>query len=152
MATTLGIISDTHGLMRPEALEALSGVALILHAGDVGAPEIMEALVAIAPVHAVRGNIDTEHWAQELPLSLEIAVEQCRILLIHNRNDVRFVPGGVTVVISGHSHRSKEELRDGILFLNPGSAGPRRFKLPITLMRAVVDGTAIHPELVQLQV
>lgn len=152
VAVLVGIISDTHGLLRPEAMAALAEMELIIHAGDTGTPSILESLSAIAPVYAVRGNIDTGDWARTLPESREIEIEGVKVFLIHNRKDIRSVPEGVTAVISGHTHRAREERRNGILYLNPGSAGPRRFKLPVTLMRAVVDGTAIHSELVQLGV
>src|SRR5256885_5615375 len=129
----VGLISDTHGLLREEALRALKGAQLILHAGDVGKPEIIEQLKELAPVVAVRGNIDTAAWARALP---EAAVVECaaiRIYMIHDVNalDLKPAAAGFHIVVSGHSHKPVQDERDGVLYLNPGSAGPRRFSLPI---------------------
>jgi putative phosphoesterase len=140
----IGIISDTHGLTRPEALHALAGVELIIHAGDVGSPKVLEALAEIAPVQAIRGNVDTEPWAQVLPETREVPVGAARFYVIHNVADMTIDPAGFDAVISGHSHRANVELRNGVLYLNPGSAGPRRFRLPVTLMTALVDGRDIR--------
>jgi putative phosphoesterase len=133
MIGTVGLISDTHGLIRPEALDALRGSDLIIHAGDVGRPEILDALRAIAPVVAVRGNVDTAPWAAELP---ETAVAS-GIFVIHDVHQLAIDPraAGFRAVVSGHSHKPGVVERDGVLYLNPGSAGPRRFRLPITLAR-----------------
>ncbi len=133
----VGLISDTHGLLRPEALAALAGCSLILHAGDVGAPEILDRLREIAPVIAVRGNID------RIPLP-ETAVAETpagRIYLIHNVHDLEIDPraAGFRAVLSGHSHKPSATERDGVLYLNPGAAGPRRFRLPVTV--ATLDET-----------
>ena len=130
---TIGLISDTHGLLRPEALRALEGSDLIIHAGDVGKPEILDALRAIAPVVAVRGNIDTGAWADSLP---ETASAE-EIFVLHDVKQLAVEPhaAGFRVVVSGHSHRPGSAERDSILYINPGSAGPRRFKLPITVAR-----------------
>jgi putative phosphoesterase len=129
----VGLISDTHGLMRPEALDALRGSDLILHAGDVGKPEILDALRAIAPVVAVRGNVDTAVWAAELP---ETASSN-GILVIHDLQELAIDPraAGFRAVVSGHSHKPGSAERNGVLYINPGSAGPRRFRLPITVAR-----------------
>jgi hypothetical protein len=150
----LGVISDTHRLMRPEALRALEGSELIVHAGDVGAPEILAALERIAPVHAIRGNIDTAAWAQTLPEQREVQVENARIWMLHDANELALDPAveGYQAVISGHSHRPKIDERGGVLFLNPGSAGPRRFRLPVTVARCEVRGKSIRAELVTLDV
>jgi putative phosphoesterase len=129
----IGLISDTHGLMRPEALDALRGSDLILHAGDVGKPQVLAALRAIAPVVAVRGNVDTAPWAAELP---ETAGAN-GIFVIHDVHQLAIEPraAGFRAVVSGHSHKPGMTERDGVLYINPGSAGPRRFRLPVTLAR-----------------
>ena len=131
----LGIISDTHGLLRPEALRALREVKLILHAGDVGAPEILAELKTIAPVFAVRGNVDTQSWAQELPSTSVVQAAGCSLYVLHNLQDLDLKPeaSGFQAVISGHTHQPEQQERGGVLYLNPGSAGPRRFHLPVTL-------------------
>ena len=134
-ASIIGLTSDTHGLLRPEALEALTGCELIVHAGDVGKPEILEKLQAVAPVVAVRGNIDTGEWASRLPLTAVVEAKGARIYVIHDVHDLAIDPAaeGFAIVVSGHSHKASREERSGVLYLNPGSAGPRRFRLPITL-------------------
>jgi len=131
----IGIISDTHGLLRPEAQRALLGVQLIIHAGDVGAPEILTQLKLIAPVFAVRGNVDTQPWAQELPLTTVVETSGFSFYVLHNLQDLDLKPqaAGFDAVISGHTHRAEQHHDAGILYLNPGSAGPRRFQLPVTL-------------------
>ena len=136
----LGIISDTHGLLRPEAVTALMGSDLILHAGDVGKPEILRLLGEIAPVVAVRGNIDTN---SPLPLTRNIEAGPARIYMLHDVNelDIDPVPGGFHLVISGHSHQPGRVDRNGVIYLNPGSAGPRRFRLPITVARIDLQQT-----------
>lgn len=135
----LGIISDTHGLLRPEAARALSGVDLIVHAGDVGKREVLTQLKAIAPVFAVRGNVDTESWAAELPATAIVDAGSASLYVLHNLRELDLRPGaaGFDAVISGHTHQAEQWEREGVLYLNPGSAGPRRFNLPVTL--AVVD-------------
>ena len=149
MSTFVGIISDTHGIMRRDALEALEGCKLILHAGDVGSPAVLDALARIAPVHAVRGNVDTESWAKILPLDTIVTVEQVRFQIVHRIADLKLAPD-VQCVVTGHSHVVKQNTQDGVLYLNPGSAGPRRFRLPITLMRVLVEGEAITPDVITL--
>ncbi|MGA7807367.1 metallophosphoesterase family protein [Bradyrhizobium sp.] len=138
----IGIISDTHGLLRPEAEQQLAGVAQIIHAGDIGSPDIIDRLQLIAPVVAIRGNIDTGRWAECYPESLTITLGGRCIHLLHDVKTLQLDPvaGGVEIIISGHSHRPGIETRRGVLYLNPGSAGPRRFKLPITV--ATLDLTA----------
>ncbi|MDR3703068.1 MAG: metallophosphoesterase family protein [Candidatus Sulfopaludibacter sp.] len=145
----LGLISDTHGLLRDSAVTALGGCDLIIHAGDVGNAEILETLRGLAPVVAVRGNIDTGEWAQALPLTAEADVGGARILVIHNVRDIRTDPAaaGYRIVVSGHSHKAASVVKNGVLYLNPGAAGPRRFRLPITT--GMVD-LAVKPWVLQL--
>ena len=131
----IGIISDTHGLLRPEAQCALLGVQLIIHAGDIGAPEILAQLKRIAPVFAVRGNVDTQPWALELPLTTVVETSGFSIYVLHSLQDLDLNPqaAGFDGVITGHTHQAAQRLEAGVLYLNPGSAGPRRFQLPVTL-------------------
>ena len=129
----IGLISDTHGLLRPQALTAMQGCDAIVHAGDVGKPEILDALRAIAPLHAIRGNIDTAPWAQALPDVLDVEIAGVRLHVLHDLKTLAREPTGVDVVVSGHSHKPLLRTRDGVLYINPGSAGPRRFKLPISV-------------------
>jgi hypothetical protein len=133
----VGLISDTHGLLREEAVEALRGSELILHAGDVGDPKILGSLREIAPVVAVRGNIDTEDWARQLPMSEIVEVSGVVFYMLHDVKtlDLNARAAGFQVVVSGHSHKPGRTERDGLLYINPGSAGPRRFNLPITVAR-----------------
>jgi putative phosphoesterase len=134
---TIGIISDTHGLLREEALLALKGSDLIIHAGDVGNPEIIQTLKSLAPVFAVRGNVDTEPWAQALPETEVIEAGPATIYVLHDVHALDLDPAaaGFHIVISGHSHKPARTEHGGVLFLNPGSAGPRRFQLPVTVAR-----------------
>jgi putative phosphoesterase len=152
VATVVGVISDTHGRLRPEALDALRDVSRILHAGDIGSPDLLAKLSALAPVMAIRGNIDTGQWAGDLPDTLSVEIESARVYLIHKLADLTIDPaaGGYHAVISGHSHRPSQSVRDGVLYLNPGSAGPRRFRLPVTLARLLIDGSKLHVEIVPL--
>lgn len=148
----IGVISDTHGLLRPEAVKALRGSDLILHAGDVGGWEILRDLRAIAPVVAVRGNVDTQDWAHMMRLREVAEFGQHSFYLMHRIADLDLKPqaAGFAAVIYGHSHRPSIEWQDGVLFLNPGSAGPRRFTLPVTVGRIeIVDGE-LKPEIVQI--
>ncbi len=133
----IGLISDTHGLLRSEAFAAMEGSDLILHAGDVGNPEILHKLKSIAPVFAVRGNVDTEPWARELPEAEVIETGHATIYMLHNAHALDLDPraAGFHVVVSGHSHQPVSEERNGVLYINPGSAGPRRFDLPVTVAR-----------------
>ncbi len=135
--SVVGVISDTHGLLREEALAALAGSDLIIHAGDVGKPEILERLRALAPVVAVRGNIDRGAWANALPETAVAEASQARIYVLHNIQELDLDPvaAGFSIVISGHSHKLSRTERSGVLYLNPGSAGPRRFRLPVTVAR-----------------
>jgi putative phosphoesterase len=136
-AASVGLISDTHGLLRPEALVALQGSDLIIHAGDVGKPEIIEQLRTMAPVIAVRGNIDKGPWASQLPLTAVAEVGSALIYVLHDvaQLDLDPVAAHFNVVVSGHSHKPGRTERNGVMYLNPGSAGPRRFQLPITVAR-----------------
>jgi uncharacterized protein len=133
----VGLISDTHGLLRPEALTALKGSGLIVHAGDVGKPEILAQLRTVAPVVAVRGNIDKGVWASMLPLTAVAEAGPARIYILHDLQQLDLDPAaaGFHVVVSGHSHKPSRSERSGVLYVNPGSAGPRRFRLPITVAR-----------------
>jgi len=150
----IGVISDTHGLLRPEAAKALHGVELIIHAGDVNQPEILSALKNIAPTVSVRGNVDHGIWAQGLPRTRSVEVGEIRILVIHNLDDLGVDPAadGFAAVISGHSHKPSIARKNGVLFLNPGSAGPKRFKLPVTISLVRVTGDRVEAELVKLDV
>jgi putative phosphoesterase len=137
----IGIISDTHGLLRPQALAALQGSDLIIHAGDVGDPKILEALRAVAPVFVVRGNVDSEPWALSLPETQVIEAELATFYVLHDLHALDLDPAaaGFHIVVTGHSHKPASTERDGVLFLNPGSAGPRRFDLPVTVARLELD-------------
>jgi|ERR1700693_1488250 len=137
----LGLISDTHGLLRDGALRAMQDTGLIIHAGDVGDPEILEALGRLAPVTVVRGNVDTTAWATKLPPTAVIKVGAVSIYVLHNVKELKLnsIPSGVSIVVSGHSHKPGQATRGGILYINPGSAGPRRFTLPITVARLDLD-------------
>jgi putative phosphoesterase len=139
----IGVISDTHGLLRPEALDALRGAAHIFHAGDVGDIAILDALREIAPVTAIRGNIDTHGPTAQLPATEAVELDGRLIYMLHSIADLDLKPdaAGIAVVIYGHSHKPAIEIRKGVLYLNPGSAGPRRFKLPITVAHLYLDAT-----------
>lgn len=150
----VGVISDTHGLLRPEAVAALHASEVIIHAGDVGDPRILDRLRAIAPTFAVRGNVDTSAWATVLPLTDVVDVGGLQIYVLHNLADLDVNPraAGFAAVISGHTHRPLVEIRDEVLYLNPGSAGPRRFSLPIAVARLRVTGARLSHEIVDLHV
>jgi uncharacterized protein len=146
----IGVISDTHGLLRPEAVETLRGSDHIIHAGDVGAAEILDQLAKVAPVTAIRGNIDREKWARSLPESEAVEVGGVSIYVLHDLSQLDLKPeaAGFRVVVYGHSHIPKQEIRNGVFYFNPGSAGPKRFKLPISLgklrvVRGEVSGQLI---------
>lgn len=140
VSTVVGVISDTHGLLRPEALAALRGSHHIIHAGDVGDPAILEQLADIAPVTAVRGNVDKHAWARKLPGTEVLEIAGVLIYILHDlaKLDLNAKAAGFDIVISGHSHVPTRETRDGVLYFNPGSAGPRRFKLPVTVGRLLI--------------
>ena len=148
----IGLISDTHGLLRPEALAALQGCAQIIHAGDIGKPQVLDGLRAIAPLEAIRGNIDTADWALELPERLDLRIEGLTLHVLHDLKQLDIDPlaAGVDVVIAGHSHKPKVERRDGVLYINPGSAGPRRFSLPISLALLELNDGDAQVELISL--
>jgi len=148
----LGVISDTHGLLRPEAVKALKGVELIIHAGDVGSPEILAALESLAPVQAVRGNTDRGDFGRTLPATRVVEVGGVQLYVVHNLHALDLDPGaaGFAAVIYGHSHDPHLEWRAGILYLNPGSAGPKRFTLPVSLACLRIQGGTLQPELVDL--
>jgi uncharacterized protein len=150
---TIGIISDTHGLLRPEAVEALAGSERIIHAGDVGDAAILARLAEIAPVTAVRGNVDRETWAQKLPEMDVLEVDGVSIYVIHDigKLDLKPEAAGFAAVVYGHSHAPKQELRDGVLYFNPGSAGPRRFSLPICVGKLTIEATGIQGSIVNLR-
>ncbi|MDH5822563.1 metallophosphoesterase family protein [Luteimonas sp. RD2P54] len=148
----IGLISDTHGLLRPEALAFLQGCDHIVHAGDIGTPDILAALAALAPLSAIRGNVDTGDWAAAVPDTLELALGGLRLLVLHDRKQLQRDPGaeGFDVVVSGHSHRPRIEARGDVLYVNPGSAGRRRFSLPVTAAELVVAHGKLTPRIVEL--
>ena len=150
---TIGVISDTHGLLRPQAVEVLRGSDRILHAGDVGAPEILEALKQIAPVTAIRGNVDTAPWASILPLTEVVEISGTSIYMLHDLAQLDLKPeaAGFRVVIYGHSHKPKIEEKNGVLYFNPGSAGPRRFSLPVSVGKLTITGGKVCAELNELK-
>lgn len=150
---TIGVIADTHGLLREEAIAALRGCDRLIHAGDIGKPEILTTLAALAPLDVIRGNNDeTLPWAADLPDVLDLELEGVRIHLLHDRKQLAFDPAarGVKVVIAGHSHKPLIETRNAVLYLNPGSAGPRRFSLPISVAYLRLDDGRAEAELVTL--
>ena len=148
----LGVISDTHGLLRPEAVELLRGSERIIHAGDIGSPEIIPDLEKIAPVTAIRGNVDTQTWARSFPETEVVELGGLHIYILHDVNalDLNLKAAGFAAVISGHSHRPKQENKDGVLYFNPGSAGPRRFNLPITVGRIEIAGGNLNGEVLRI--
>jgi len=148
----IGVISDTHGLLRPEAIEALRGSDHIIHAGDVGAPKTLEKLSTIAPVTAIRGNIDKGDWARGLPETQVIELGGVLIYVLHDLHQLDLKPkaAGFSVVVSGHSHVPKNEIHDGVLYFNPGSAGLRRFKLPVSIGRLFVKNRSVRGEVLEL--
>jgi hypothetical protein len=150
----VGVISDTHGLLRPEAVAALRGADLIIHAGDVGAPEVIDELRTIAPTFVVRGNVDRAHWAGALPTTAHVEVGGLLFHVLHDISELDLDPAavGYAAVVYGHSHQPSIDMRDGVLFLNPGSAGPRRFQLPVSIARVSVSGQQLRPEIVVLQI
>jgi uncharacterized protein len=150
----VGVISDTHGLLRPQALDALRGCDLIIHAGDVGNAELLDPLRALAPLRVVRGNVDSGSWAMRLPMTELVDVGELLFYVLHDIAQLDLDPptAGFAAVVYGHSHRPSIETRAGVLYLNPGSAGPRRFDLPISVARVRVAGREIRPELVELRV
>jgi uncharacterized protein len=150
----LGVVSDTHGLLRPEVVAELQGVDRILHAGDVGKAAILDQLSAIAPVSVVRGNVDREEWAQRLPRSEVIQMGKFHLYMLHNLEELDLDPGaaGFSAVIYGHSHHPGLEHRKGVLYLNPGSAGPHRFSLPVSLARLRINSQGLDADIILLNV
>jgi len=148
----VGVISDTHGLLRPQALEALAGAQLVVHAGDIGSPDILPGLARLAPVEAVRGNVDIEAWARSIPETTVVEIQGRTLYVLHDLKQLDLDPraAGFDAVISGHSHVSTNEVRNGVLHFNPGSAGPKRFRLPISVGRLWVGATGIRGEIVML--
>ena len=149
----IGIISDTHGLLRPEAIKHLAGTDHIIHAGDIGAPEVVEGLRRIAPTTAIRGNIDAGEWAKDYPDTERVVLGGRAFYVLHNLKEIKLDPaasGAVDVIICGHSHRPKIETKNGVLYVNPGSAGPRRFKLPIAVAMLALSDRAILPRILEI--
>ncbi|MGP0592072.1 metallophosphoesterase family protein [Nitrospira sp. T9] len=148
----IGIISDTHGLVRPQVIAALTGAKLIIHAGDIGSPEVLKTLEAIAPVIAVRGNNDQDSWAAQIPLTNVVEHQSYVLYVVHELDhlDLDPVAAEFSAVIFGHSHRASAERRKGVLYLNPGSAGPRRFTLPISVARLHLTDTGLTPEIIEI--
>ena len=149
----IGVISDTHGLLRPEAAAALSGCDLIIHAGDIGAASVVTELESIAPVVAIRGNIDKAPWADAFPNDEVVKIDGRFLYVLHNLNELDLDPvaAGFHAVVTGHTHKPLIERRDGVLYLNPGSAGPRRFALPICLAKIEVLDEELSAEIIHLR-
>jgi uncharacterized protein len=148
----IGLISDTHGLVRPEAVRALQGVDLVIHAGDIGKPEVLAALKAISPLVAIKGNNDLGAWAKPLPDTQLLQTADTKLFVIHNVKELDCDPAteGYQVVISGHSHKPSILTQDGVLFVNPGSAGPKRFKLPVAVGKLFIQNRKVNAELIEL--
>lgn len=148
----IGLISDTHGLLRDKALLELRGSDLIIHAGDVGKPEILDALRALAPVSAVRGNVDKGAWAQALPMTAVVEAGPVLLYVLHDIHELDLDPtaAGFHIVVSGHSHQPARSERNGVLYINPGSAGPKRFRLPVTLARLTLNESPWNVEFINL--
>ncbi len=148
----VGVISDTHGLLRPEALAALRGSDYIIHAGDIGDPAILTQLGKLAPVTVVRGNVDREAWTKKIPSTNVLEVGGISIYVLHNLNDLDLKPeaAGSSLVVYGHSHVARQETKNGVLYFNPGSAGPRRFRLPVTVGRLTVKDGKVSGEIFEI--
>jgi len=150
----VGVISDTHGLLRPEAVAALRGSQYIIHAGDIGDPQILDQLAAIAPLTAVRGNVDHGAWAEKIPATNVLEVEEVSLYVLHSLEELDLKPEAAkfSAVIYGHSHVPKQEWKNGVLFFNPGSAGPRRFKLPVSVGRLLLTNGKVESQIITLEV
>jgi putative phosphoesterase len=150
----VGVVSDTHGLLRPAVMERLAGVDFIIHAGDVGRPEVLTGLTRIAPTRSIRGNVDTALWACELPTTLTLDVGGRTIYVVHDIKEIGGIPSTEVydVIIYGHTHRANFATREGVLYLNPGSAGPRRFKLPVTLATLDISAGLMRPSIHEIAV
>ena len=150
---TIGVISDTHGLLRPEALAALRGSDYIIHAGDIGDQGILEKLTTIAPVTAVRGNVDHGVWAHKIPLTNVLEVGNLSLYVLHVIDELDLKPeaAGFAAVVYGHSHTPKQDSKNGVLYFNPGSAGPKRFNLPVSVGRLTIEGSKIESRILRLQ-
>lgn len=148
----IGVISDTHGLLRPEALAALRGSKYIIHAGDIGDLQILNKLAEIAPVTAVRGNVDHEAWAQKIPATNVLEIEETSIYVLHSIADLDLKPEAAkfAAIVYGHSHMPEREVKNGVLYFNPGSAGPKRFKLPVSVGRMFLSNGKVEAEIVEL--
>jgi putative phosphoesterase len=151
---TVGVISDTHGLLRPEAVAALTGVERIIHAGDIGERAVLDALGRLAPVSAVRGNNDRGGWARDIPETEVVEIGGVALYVLHDLHELDLDPraAGFAAVIAGHSHQPRQERRDGVLYFNPGSAGPRRFRLPVSLGRLTVERGRVTGALTTLEI
>jgi putative phosphoesterase len=151
---TVGVISDTHGLLRPEAVAALTGVERIIHAGDIGDRAVLDALGRLAPVSAVRGNNDRGGWAREIPETEVVEIGGMALYVLHDLHELGLDPraAGFAAVIAGHSHQPRQEERDGVLYFNPGSAGPRRFRLPVSLGRLTIERGRLTGTLTTLEI
>ena len=147
------MISDTHGLLRPEALAALKGSDYIIHAGDIGDPQILDKLATLAPVTAVRGNVDHGEWAQKIPATNILEIGEISIYVLHNLQELDLKPevAKFAAVIYGHSHVPKSEMKNGVLYFNPGSAGPRRFKLPVSVGRLTIENGKVDTQIFVLE-
>ncbi|HZQ24610.1 MAG TPA: metallophosphoesterase family protein [Terriglobales bacterium] len=150
---TVGVISDTHGLLRAEAVEALSGSDYIIHAGDIGKPEILDRLRQIAPLTVVRGNVDTDDWARRIPFTDVLEVEAVSVYVLHILQELDTKPeaAGFGVVVCGHSHKPKQETKKGVLYFNPGSAGPKRFSLPVTVGKLLIEDKKVRGEIIAIR-
>jgi putative phosphoesterase len=148
----IGVISDTHGLLRPEAISALQGSERIIHAGDVGDRSVLDRLAEIAPVTTVRGNVDHGAWARKIPESDVLEVSSVSIYVLHvlQQLDLKPEAGGFAAVVYGHSHVPRQEVKNGVLYFNPGSAGPRRFQLPVSVGRLIVENGRVRGEIIEL--
>jgi uncharacterized protein len=150
----VGVISDTHGLLRPQAMAALAGCDYLVHGGDIGKAEILDHLRAMAPLTVVRGNNDRASWAADVPETAQLEIGAVTIYAVHDIATLPLDPSGagIAVVVYGHSHKARVETREGVLYLNPGSAGPRRFSLPVSVGELLIDGTNVSARVIDLDI